>query len=211
MNNEIKNGLSILKRLGNVLFWIIGLMILSVSFVAGYFYYADVYEYTLITCNEPNKDGYPEFENKYFKVYRYFDDSSEYPDAEYWSKCVYKIDKEADILKIVNSDSSVHVFGKFKNVSDIPIELAANYAIYNSIKFNPVVEKDRESFNVIFSDKLYYIKYPPTNYTVESYRYDIWKAIFAGLASLIVGLFFVFILYKVLTYIISGNKLLSWE
>mgnify|MGYP001008477788 CR=1 FL=1 len=205
MEKEIKQELSALRRLGNVLFWIMGLVILVGSFAAGFFIYSDEYDYTLLTCNKPNKEGYPSFEEKQFKVYRYISTYSDAPDAEYWKQCLYIVESESDILKIVNNDSDITGSGKYEKSVNIPMSLAVDYLIYHNIKLLPILSSNKDSANAIFWQRLQYTQHPPLNYTALDNQYDLWKAVIAGLLACVLGLIFIGLLYKTMVYIVDGK------
>lgn len=194
----------ILLRLLNVFFFTLCIVVVVVFSYASYSIYVDKYSYTLLTCHAPYKEGYGELKEKSFKVPEYVSDDVYNPKAEYWLKCLYKVNDNEKVIALLQSDGE-----KIFSIEKIDESLYAKYLIYNSFNLN--IPEDKKSLVI---DYLRYMgEYKnikvSRNFSVENDKYDVWPAILSGLVGLFMGLILAFVLYRVSRYIIYGERLIS--
>lgn len=184
MQADIKQGLSVVQRLGNVVFVFFSIWTLIISAGLGAFSYTENFSYYQVTCKNVTSN-----ETKIFESKNYISDYGS-PDPEYWGKClaIYSADLTNSIKESYQMESlDVATYKKF--LEDGIVLNGYNDDIKNQIRAD-------YSFS------------PKVNYSVET-KFNIPLTVLCGLTGLLLGLILVYLAYKILVYVFYGERFFS--
>lgn len=203
MNNEIKEGLSLLRRLGNVIFWCLCACILLGSSVAGYYIGEDRQpRYYNVSCKiSPNK------------IFKYYSNEylSEYSDTQkdLSDKCFSELLPTVKLF--ISDDTSILKRSDISQIFSIEDGLDREAILYELIRRGYIIEGLNDYAYRQPSDKVQMTIDSP-NYSVLGYfkrDYNLFSGLPYIILGLLSGLFIVAILYKVMVYIVDGRQFLK--